>query len=310
MTERSKIMPKENKKEKIGVLGPEGTFSHQAARALFQPASVKLRTGKSAGQAKGLDSGQSQNDDSIVFYKTIYDVFSAVDSGECDKGVVPIENSLGGSVGFTLDAFLDFDLKIELEEIVPIIHNLLVVDGTRKEDVKYLYAHNQAYSQCEKYIRKNLPNADVLETVSNGESARLTQKKNDKSYAAIGPELAADIYNLEILQKSIQDSKYNVTKFVVISKKETKPSGYDRTSITVYPQVDRPGLLWEILGYFKKENLNLSKVESRPSKGKLGDYLFYMDFEGHITEENSQKVMKELEKVAFVKILGSYPRKY
>lgn len=272
-------------KDTVAVLGPEGTFSHQAAQML---------------------NGRSE----IVFYKTIHDVFDAVDNGECNKGVVPIENSLGGSVGFTLDALLEFDLKIELEEIVPIIHSLLAIKGTKKSEIKYLYAHNQAYSQCEKYIRKNLPNTEVLETTSNGESARLVQKKGSKEYAAIGPELASDIYNLEILQKSIQDSKFNVTKFVVISKNETSASGYDRTSITVYPQVDRPGLLWEILGYFKNNNVNLSKIESRPSKGKLGDYIFYIDLEGHITEESPKKVIAKLEKVAFVKILGSYPRKY
>lgn len=272
-------------KEKIGVLGPEGTFSHQAAQNL---------------------SDKSE----IIFYKTIHDVFEAVDKHECDKGVVPIENSLGGSVGFTLDALLDFDLKIELEEIIPIVHNLLGIKGTKKSEIKYLYAHNQAYSQCEKYIRKKLPNAQILETTSNGESARLVEEKNSKEYAAIAPAIAADIYNLEILQKQIQDSKFNVTKFVVISKNKTKPSGYDRTSITVYPQVDRPGLLWEILGYFKKNDVNLSKIESRPSKGKLGDYIFYIDIEGHISNQNEQKVITELEKVAFVKILGSYPRKY
>ncbi|MDO8507790.1 MAG: prephenate dehydratase [bacterium] len=272
-------------KEKIAVLGPEGTFSHQAAQTL---------------------NGKPE----IVFYKTIHDVFDAVDREECDKGVVPIENSLGGSVGFTLDALLAFDLKIELEEIVPIVHCLIAVDEVNKGEIKYVYAHNQSYSQCEKYLRKNLPDAQILETTSNGESAKLVQEKESKEYAAIGPELAAGIYNLEVLQKSIQDSKFNVTKFVVISKSDTEHSGYDRTSITVYPQVDRPGLLWEILGYFKNNNVNLSKIESRPSKGKLGDYIFYIDLEGHITEENPKKVITELEKVAFVKILGSYPRKY
>ncbi len=304
-------------KEKIGVLGPEGTFSHQAAKKLI-----------------GMDSGQAclagrqarmTNNSEIIFYKTIHDVFEAVEKGECDKGVVPIENSLGGSVGFTLDALLEYDLTIELEEIVPIVHCLLGVKGTKKSGVKYLYAHTQAYSQCEKYIRENLPNAEVLETTSNGESARLVRerrkgpslaaqhghtKDGPLQYAAIAPEITAEIYGLEILQKSIQDSKHNATKFVVISKAETKPSGYDRTSVTVYPQIDRPGILYEILGYFKDANLNLSKVESRPSKGKLGDYIFYIDFHGHINEKPVQKVIRELEKIAFVKILGSYGRRY
>jgi prephenate dehydratase len=258
-------------------------------------------------QVKSEMTGESSE---IVFFKTIHDVFSAVNKGECDKGVVPIENSLGGSVGFTLDALLEFDLGIEQEEIVSIMHCLMTIKGANKSDIKYIYAHSQSYSQCEKYIRENLPNAEILETVSNGQSARLVEQKNNKSYAAIGPELAANIYNLNIIQKSVQDSKYNVTKFVVISKNKTKPSGLDRTSITIYPQVDRPGILWEVLGYFKNNDVNLSKIESRPSKGRLGDYVFYVDFEGHITDKKAQEVISELEKVASIKILGSYPREY
>jgi len=285
-------------KEKIAVLGPEGTFSHQAAKKIYSK-----------------DSGQSQNNNTIVFHKTIHDVFEAVDKDGCEKGVVPIENSLGGSVGFTLDALLEYDLNIEKEEIIPIIHCLMAKEGSKKSDIKYIYSHSQTYSQCEKYIRKNFPSTEIIDTPSNGESARLVKgstltRVEPLQGAAIGPELAAKIYGLEILQKSIQDSKFNVTKFIVISKHNTQSSGYDRTSITVYPQVDRPGILWEILGYFKKANVNLSKIESRPSKGKLGDYIFYMDFERHISDKKSQELIKELEKVAFVKILGSYERKY
>ncbi|RJO59979.1 prephenate dehydratase [candidate division WS5 bacterium] len=291
-------MLQQKTKEKIAVLGPEGTFSHQAAMNL---------------------NGNSE----IRFYKTIHDVFDAVDREECHKGVVPIENSLGGSVGFTLDALLEYGLNIEQEEVVPIVHCLMAKKGTKKGDIQYICSHSQSYSQCEKYIRKNFPHADIIDTPSNGESARLvsschsrTESKSsinsggNPEYAAIGPELAAEIYNLEILQKSIQDSKHNVTKFVVISKNKTQPSGCDRTSITVYPQVDKPGLLWEILGYFKENNVNLSKIESRPSKGKLGDYVFYIDFHGHASEKDPKKIIEQLEKVAQVKILGSYERKY
>lgn len=271
--------------QRIATLGPRGTFSHQAAAEL-------------------------NHDSEIIFEKTIHDVFAAVSEGRADKGVVPIENSIGGSVGFTLDALLDHDLKIEAEEIIPVIHNLIALSGAKKEDIKYLYLHQQTYSQCENYIRKNLPDAKILETVSNGESARLAQEKNNKEYGCIGPKIAAHEYGLEVITKAVQDNRFNVTKFVVINKEETKPTGRDRTSITVYPQIDRPGLLYEILGYFAKSDLNLTKIESRPSKGKLGDYVFYIDFQGHIAEKPTQEVIKELEKSAFVKILGSYPKKY
>lgn len=293
-------------KDKIAVLGPEGTFSHEAAKIIYSR-----------------DSRLHGNDNNIVFYKTIHDVFEAVNDGECNRGVVPIENSLGGSVGFTLDALLEYDLTIEQEEVVPIVHCLMTREGTKRSDIKCIYSHSQSYSQCEKYIRKNFPHADIIDTPSNGESARLVQERDSSAsvgmtvvngkleeYAAIGPELAAQIYNLKVLQKSIQDSKFNVTKFVVISKNDTEPSDCDRTSITVYPQVDKPGLLWEILSYFKENDVNLSKIESRPSKGKLGDYVFYIDFHGHVKEKAPQKVIKQLEEVAQVKILGSYPRKY
>ncbi|MCL5093793.1 MAG: prephenate dehydratase [Patescibacteria group bacterium] len=279
--------------ERISALGPEGTFSHQAALILDKNAE-------------------------ILFEKTIRDVFERVSEGEAEKGVVPIENSISGSVGFTLDALLDFDLTIEQEEIVPVIHSLMakacpeLAEGTKKtcpEPVERVYAHEQTYSQCEGWIRKNLPEAEYVETASNGQSAKIVSE-NGKGSAAIGPLVAAEIYGLKVLEKNIQDNRFNVTRFIVISKNKTKPTGYDRTSITIYPQIDRPGLLHDLLGYFKENNVNLSKIESRPSKGKLGDYVFYVDLQGHIEDENVKEALSEVEKVAFVKILGSYPRKY
>lgn len=272
-------------KSKIAVLGPAGTFSHQAAKVV---------------------DGEHET----VFEKTIHDVFVAVQSGKCEKGVVPIENSVGGSVGFTMDALLDFDLSIEQEEIIPVVHNLMGLSGLQASDIKTLYVHPQTYSQCEQYIRKHIPEAEIFETSSNGESAHLVSEKKDKNAAAIGPEIAASEYGLEIIAKAVQDNRFNVTRFIVISKEKTKPTGYDRTSITVYPQIDKPGLLYEILGYFAKEKVNLSKIESRPSKGKLGDYIFYIDLQGHAKDEPVKKVLSQLEKIAFVKNLGSYPRKY
>jgi len=266
---------------KIAVLGPEGTFSHQAANLIDKKAE-------------------------IVFVKTIRDVFEAVSEGKADKGVVPVENSVGGAVNFTLDALLDFDLNIEAEQIIPVIHHLMAPKEIELSEIKTLYLHEQTFSQCEDFIRKNMASADVVETLSNGESAKRV-KENGGTSACMGPEIAAYIYGLKVIRSAVQDNRFNVTRFFVISNTETKPTGYDRTSVTVYPQIDRPGLLWEI---FNTNKINLTKIESRPSKGKLGDYVFYLDFEGHIKEEKVKKALGALEKMAFVKALGSYERKY
>ena len=135
-------------------------------------------------------------------------------------------------------------------------------------------------------------------------------KSKSKEEAAIIPKIAADIYGLKILKKDVQDAKFNVTRFFVIAKSDSKKTGYYRTSIALYPQVDRPGLLYEMLGEFAKRKINLTKIESRPSKGKLGDYIFYIDFEGHKSEKHVGEALNQLEKSAFVAVLGSYQRKY
>ena len=124
------------------------------------------------------------------------------------------------------------------------------------------------------------------------------------------PKIAAGIYKLKILKKDVQDSRFNITRFLVISNEDAKKTGYDRTSIAIYPQTDRPGLLYEMLGEFAKRNINLTKIESRPSKGKLGDYIFYIDFQGHRVEKNVAEVLRKLENSFFLSVLGSYPRKY
>lgn len=269
---------------KIATLGPEGTFSQQAVNKAFPKAP-------------------------ILFCKTIKDVFITVDEGRADKGVVPIENSLGGGVSFTLDALQEYDLKIEAEEIVPIIHCLMAPKIVKPTEIKTLYLHPQTYAQCEEFIHRHLPNATVVETLSNADSAERV-KNNGGTSACIAPEIAAEIYGLKILKKSVQDNQFNVTRFFVLSAEDGKVTGNTKTSLTVYPQVDRPGLLYEILGIFKEENINLTKIESRPSKGRLGDYIFYLDIAGSYYDEPVKMAILKLEKISFVKVLGSYERKY
>jgi prephenate dehydratase len=270
---------------KLATLGPQGTFSHQAALD-YHP------------QAE------------IIFKKTIYDVMQAVEDKEAELGIVPLENSVAGTMGVTLDALMDFDLKIKAEEIVPVRHYLAVAQKNYQE-IKRIYTHPQSYAQCEKFIQKNYPQAEIIETSSNGKSAEMLAQRRQADEAAIVPLLAAQIYQLKVIKENIQDNPFNVTRFIVLSSQDaTKPTGYDRTSIAIYPQIDRPGLLHDLLEEFAKRQINLSKIESRPAKGKLGDYIFFVDFQGHIAENKVKEALEALEKSAFVKVFGSYPRKY
>ena len=268
---------------KIATLGPEGTFSHEA--------SLKY-----------------SRDASIYFANTIRDVFEIVDCGKADIGIVPVENSVAGTVGHTLDLLMESKLKVKEEEILPISHNLVGLETI--SNIKTLYFHPQTYEQCELFIKKNFPRAEILLTSSNGKSAEMIAKAKDRTKGSIIPKIAVGIYKLKILKKDVQDSRFNVTRFFVIGKKDSKKTGYDKTSIAVYPQVDRPGLLHDLLGEFAKRKINLTKIESRPSKGKLGDYIFFIDMHGHKSEKNVSEAIEGVKKSAFVNVLGSYPRKY
>ena len=268
---------------KISTLGPEGTFSHEAA----------LKVNKK---------------EEIILERNVWDIFETLSEGKAGLGVVPIENSVSGTVGMALDALLEFDLNIVSEEILQIRHNL--ANSSSTADIKDIFTTEQAYEQCVKFLRKSLPDARIIETSSNAQSAKLLKESGSKSKAAIIPEFAAKIYGLKIIKKNIQDSRFNVTRFIVISKKESKKSGNDRTSIFIYPQVDKAGLLYSLLGEFAKRNINLTKIESRPSKGKLGDYVFFIEMQGHKSEKKIQDAFAEIEKNFFLKVAGSYERKY
>lgn len=284
---------------RIATLGPKGTFSHEAL----------LKRNKKA---------------EIILKNTVWDVFEAANNNEVDEGIVPLENSVSGTVGLTLDALMEFDLNIIAEIILPIKHNLVGHDGIK--DIKTLYVHPSTYEQCEKFIRKNMPNVKIIQTSSNAASAEIItqslnskssnsydssiRKKKDKTTAAIVPKEAIEIYKLKAIKRDIQDNKFNVTRFIVISKNQSKKTNRDRTSIAIYPQVDKPGLLYSLLGEFAKRNINLTKIESRPSKGRLGDYIFFIDMQGSKEDEKIKEAFKAIEENFFLKVLGSYPREY
>lgn len=276
-------MKQEMKKETIATLGPNGTFSNNASKC-YSPEAI------------------------LKFERTIWDVFSTVSSAGASKGVVPIENSLSGTVGLTIDALMRFNLHITDEIILPIDHNIASFGDIGS--ISLVYVHPVTYEQCERTLHKLMPHARYLETTSNADSASRLRKARDKKKAAIISRYAAGIYSLPLIKKDIMDSAHNVTKFIVVEKQVTCSTGKDRTSIAVYPQADKPGLLYSLLGIFARQKINLTKIESVPSKGKLGDYIFYIEFEGHQSDEVIQKALSSIEKHFFLKVLGSYPRRY
>ncbi len=264
----------------IAYLGPEATWSHQAARAKFG-ASVKY-------------AAQS----------SIPEVFNVVTRGKADYGVVPIENSTEGAVNYTLDQFLDSELKICAQFSLRIENNL--VARIPREEIRKVYSHPQVFGQCRQWLRHNLANVDLIEVSSTTRAAELAAK--EPHAAALAGKMAAEVYGLEILEASVQDSPNNTTRFLVIGHNSCPPTGDDKTSLMFCVQ-DKPGALFNALEPFKQLKLNMSKIESRPSKRKAWEYFFFVDVEGHAQDEKLVHALDELSKhCTFVKILGSYPK--
>lgn len=263
----------------IGVLGPKGTFSHQAGLNCF-------------------DNGD------ICFYKDVWSIFESLQNGDIEYGVVPVENSLEGSVGVTLDALLNFDAKIKDEIILKISHCLCGSGDVKNIDK--VYSHPQALAQCREYLK----DMEKVQTSSTAKAAEMVKERGYNKEACICPELCAEIYGLKVIKRDVQDNGMNATRFFVIGKNDSEKTGYDKTSIAFYTYQDRPGLLYDTLKIFANRNINLTKIESRPSKNSLGEYVFYLDMEGHRKEKNINDAIKELKsEMDMVKIFGSYPKK-
>jgi len=265
---------------RIVYLGPPATFTHLAAIRNF---------------------GQSAE---YIPVKNIPEIFIMVEKGKSDYGVVPVENSTEGVVSHTLDMFLDSDLKICAEIILEIAHHLL---GKGKlENAKKVYSHPQAIAQCRVWLEQNLPLAKICETESTAQAAQLASREEDA--CAIASEVAAALYGLSILEYHIEDSPHNYTRFLVIGRDFAERSGEDKTSI-LFSIKDRVGALYDMLAPFRKYGINLTKIESRPTKRKAWEYVFFVDFTGHKDDEAVKKALSELEKEClFLKILGSYPK--
>jgi len=266
---------------KIAYLGPEGTYSQLAALEYF------------GGDAE------------LINCASIDDVFIAVESKNATFGIVPVENSTEGAINNTQDCLIDSSVKISGEQVVSIEHSLLAQRGTLKPDVKRIVSHKQSLAQCRGYLSKNFPIAEQIECSSNAEAAICAQA--DPSTAAIASELAGRLYNLQSLDRRIQDKSNNRTRFLVLALDDTTATGADKTSILVYTE-NRPGALFRVLEPFEKFQLSLTKIETRPSKKEAWEYVFFIDFEGHVEDEATKKLFAALEKSGVeVKILGSYP---
>lgn len=265
----------------IAYLGPEGTFTHLAGIRKF---------------------GEKPQ---YISAETIGDVFEKVERQEADYGVVPIENSTEGVVNYTLDMFLKSNLKICSEITLNISHFLLGLAPDLGK-IKRVYSNPQVFAQCRRWISHYLPNIDLIPAASTAKAALAA--KQDPQSACIGNKALAHIYGLGIISSSIEDSSSNITRFLVVAKNDSLASGNDKTSI-VFSIKDKVGALYDFLASFKKHGINLTKIESRPSKKKPWDYYFFVDFQGHRNSPAAQKALKELEEgCVFVKILGSYPK--
>ena len=263
----------------IAYLGPEATFTHQASLKRF------------GSQVE------------YVSCESIAKVFAEVEKDNVDYGVVPIENSIEGAVNHTLDMFMDSDLKICAQIILDVSHNLLA--KCAKEKIKRVYSNPQVFGQCRIWLQENLPGIEIIEVSSTTRAAQISAR--EKYSASIASILAAKIYGLNVIARSIEDSPHNITRFLVIGKTDVPYTGHDRTSI-MFSIKDRVGALHDMLLPFKKYRVNLNKIESRPSKKKAWDYYFYVDLEGHQDEPRIKKALAELEnKCKFLKLLGSYP---
>ena len=267
--------------ELIAYLGPEGTFSQAAVIKHF-------------GKASNLRP-----------CRNIEDVFNCVEKKQTRFGMVPIENSTEGAVNNTQDCLLESKVRINGEVVIPIEHHLLVAKNTKAENIEKIASHRQSLGQCRNWLSKHFPNAELIECSSNAQAAQLAGTTNKT--AAIAGEAAAKIYSLVPLMRDIQDREHNSTRFIVLSQEECQSSGQDKTSIIVYAE-NKPGALFRILEPFENLKVSLTKIETRPAKIEAWEYVFFIDFEGHIADQVIQELFEKLKNcVAEIKFLGSYP---
>jgi chorismate mutase/prephenate dehydratase len=267
---------------RVAYLGPEGTFSHMA---------VKHQFGLSAR---------------AIPIKTISGVFEEVDRGAADLGVVPVENSTEGVIVPTLDSFVDSELRISAEIMLKISLCLLAREDGDLERIERIYSSPVAIAQCRRWLATNLPRASIVESGSTAEAARSAH--GDNNGVAVASEMAAKLYDLRVLRRNIEDLTQNATRFLVLGRQRSEPTGRDKTSVLITTR-DEPGVLYRVLGGFAEKGLNMTKIESRPSRRRAWEYIFFVDIDGHELDasvaEGLQTVKRQCESL---KVLGSYPK--
>jgi chorismate mutase / prephenate dehydratase len=267
---------------RVAYLGPEGTFTQAAALKHFGHAAI------------------------CVPQLSIDRIFRQVESGDCNYGVVPVENSTEGMVSHTLDSFMDSPLKITGEVEMKIGHHLLVAQHTPQETISRICAHEQTLAQCRIWLDAHWPQVKLEVVGSNGEAAQLAT--TEPGVAAIAGDMAAEFYKLEKLVEHIEDYADNTTRFLVIGREEVPPSGWDKTSIVISSR-NKPGALFQLLDPFRRDGISLTRIDTRPSRTEKWAYVFFIEFEGHVQDEKVASTLTELEEQSILlKPLGSYPR--
>lgn len=265
---------------RVAYLGPKGTFSEAA---MFQ------RFGQAA---------------SGVVADSIDGVFAAVENGAANYGLVPVENSTEGAVGRTLDLLLNSNLKI-CGEVLLQVHQCLMSNESELSLIRKVYSHPQSFGQCQSWLHAHLPHAERITASSNADAARLAAEESFA--AAIAGAQAAEHFKLKVLAPNIEDDARNTTRFLVIGKQDVAPSGRDKTSL-VMSAANRPGAMHDLLTPFASNGVSMTKMESRPSRAGLWEYVFYVDVEGHQSDVKVAAALEQLKPIAsFVKVLGSYP---
>ncbi|MEW9121416.1 MAG: prephenate dehydratase [Thermotaleaceae bacterium] len=266
----------------IGYLGPEGSYSH-AASQIYAPEAIGI----------GMSS--------------FSEIFEGVETERLDIGILPIENSTEGAVTAVMDGLLHRKKVKIIDELIYQIKHCLLSNSKTMDKIAYVLSHPQALGQCREFFARNYPQIGLIPCESSSQAC-ITAKEKGETYGAIANKQAGEIYGLNVLNGKIQDNLFNQTRFIMIGRKDTEITGKDKTSIVFSFQDDYPGSLYSILREFADEDINLTRIESRPAKAEMGKYIFYIDFCGHYKEEKVNRILQRIEKLtSWIKILGSYP---
>lgn len=267
---------------KVAYLGPEGTFTQQAALKHFGESAVSLPMA------------------------AIDEVFREVEAGAVNYGVVPVENSTEGVVNHTLDTFMESSINICGEVVLRIHHHLLISENTRRDKVSRIYSHPQSFAQCRKWLDAHFPHAERVPVASNAEAAKLV--KTEWHSAAIAGDMAAKLYGLERIAEKIEDRPDNSTRFLIIGSQDVPMSSDDKTSLVVAMR-NQPGALHDLLEPFHRHQIDMTRLETRPARSGVWNYVFFIDFKGHHAEPQVAAMLEEVRlRAADLKVLGSYPQ--